>query len=1026
MLDYEEQLELKLENGKLMENSSVSSIMEEHEVVITLPAKIEEVITETESDETETESSTSSYTSSSSSDFKPSVNIVEVTDIKECEGLQTVTECTVSEVADDDDYQAELDQEEEAVASHQVEQECDEAEKDGLSQDQGNDNWPSDFYTKEEANIEHEQNSSEQQQHVQEEVVPVEAVVSAAEIEEEGQESICRKGDDNNQADNEPNIEEKAVMEAGITSSTTAKDTEEELTDKKKSEDDIRNEMLKRMPTPKIPPFVKSQPPCAFQDSPTIWIEWLEGEVVKFKEEQARKKEEEQYLIDQRQKEKEIEILKSLLKEDSKEDDIKQEEIQDQGEDAVAADLDSDKVAQEEEKEVIDITQEQKVEESQEIKDDPGEECDEKVKDETVQEEEGAENDDDEDDWEWESGEEEEEEEEEAVATDAVEDSNNEKTMQIESETPNVESEEQLLESPSNNENHTEAKEEDERISDDKKAELEKGQQDDVIVAQAEESAALEEQANIVHNDQENKNNNVAENNEEEEEKDTFESKQAIRKHSDPMEVIAKMRQMRQNRLLQRHVSADGGSASAQTSSANPEAPAFMRTNSNPGETRNRSRPSSIVADDNLDDMLTRVKKLKEERQQILKDMAMLKDATSEEANETSDATTNDTTTNKESPISDDTDKDICDRGRQGSIDSGIGPSKSVTTDGGSSVVETRRVSHTSNRNDDENSDVIYCFICDEDLGNKLNKGAIMHMGLEDGEPICPEALNLTEKSKAKIRKIAGTKHFDLKAKYDFLETLDLDLITGAEYDITVEDALQKVENFLDDIEEQKKKDQEQFDLIRDGMIEEIFAAEFASDMMSEQDEEPNNNITSDYAEDTADEISEAASIAFQPPTAPPPPPQKTPPAPPPPPPPIPKATPQTPDPHLKEARSELLNAIKSGAPKLKSAQVNDKSEPSEAGKVLHKHLAPRVFTREVRDLMHEIQNPKIKLKKTKTNDRSKPYIPNDIEIFFYAGPNADRSLAPPPKSRELPSKRSPSPPSPPVVPQTYTPYKKR
>merc|ERR1712029_630045 len=113
----------------------------------------------------------------------------------------------------------------------------------------------------------------DQQQHVQEEVVPVEAVVSAAEIEEEGQESICRKGDANDQADNEPNIEKKAVMEAGITSSTTAKDTEEELTDKKKSEDDIRNEMLKGMPTPKIPPFVKSQPPCAFQDSPTIWIE---------------------------------------------------------------------------------------------------------------------------------------------------------------------------------------------------------------------------------------------------------------------------------------------------------------------------------------------------------------------------------------------------------------------------------------------------------------------------------------------------------------------------------------------------------------------------------------------------------------------------------------------------------------------------------------------------------------------------------------------------------------------------------
>ena len=104
--------------------------------------------------------------------------------------------------------------------------------------------------------------------------------------------------------------------------------------------------------------------------------------------------------------------------------------------------------------------------------------------------------------------------------------------------------------------------------------------------------------------------------------------------------------------------------------------------------------------------------------------------------------------------------------------------------------------------------DSIYCFICDEDLGGKLNKAAIMHMGLEDGEPICAEALNLTEKSIQKIRNIALTTHLDLKSKYEFLETLDLDLITGEEYDLTVEDALQKVEHFLDDIEEQKKREQ--------------------------------------------------------------------------------------------------------------------------------------------------------------------------------------------------------------------------
>ena len=123
----------------------------------------------------------------------------------------------------------------------------------------------------------------------------------------------------------------------------------------------------------------------------------------------------------------------------------------------------------------------------------------------------------------------------------------------------------------------------------------------------------------------------------------------------------------------------------------------------------------------------------------------------------------------------------------------------------------------------------------------------------------------------------------------------------------------------------------------------------------------------------------------------------------------------------LKEARTELLSSIQNSKPKLKRAVSDDKSQPVEAGKVLHKHLAPRVFTREVRDLMHEIQqfdkkDKKSKLRKTKTYDRSKPYIPKDIEIFFYGGKDVNtKSLAPPPKSREIPNKTTPSPP--PVVP---------
>ena len=96
-------------------------------------------------------------------------------------------------------------------------------------------------------------------------------------------------------------------------------------------------------------------------------------------------------------------------------------------------------------------------------------------------------------------------------------------------------------------------------------------------------------------------------------------------------------------------------------------------------------------------------------------------------------------------------------------------------------------------------------------------------MGLEDGEPICPEALNLTEKSKQKIKNIALTTHLELKDKYEFLETIDLELMTS-EDGLTSEDVMQKVENFLDDIEAQKKKDEEQFELLRAGAIDDIFA----------------------------------------------------------------------------------------------------------------------------------------------------------------------------------------------------------
>ena len=40
------------------------------------------------------------------------------------------------------------------------------------------------------------------------------------------------------------------------------------------------------------------------------------------------------------------------------------------------------------------------------------------------------------------------------------------------------------------------------------------------------------------------------------------------------------------------------------------------------------------------------------------------------------------------------------------------------------------------------------------------------------------------------------------------------------------------------------------------------------------------------------------------------------------------------------------------------------------------------------------------RLKKVKTNDKSAPFIPDDVEIYFYGGQNANKALPPPPLSK--------------------------
>ena len=70
--------------------------------------------------------------------------------------------------------------------------------------------------------------------------------------------------------------------------------TSNEATAPSISDEERRKLLIKSMPTPKIPPFVKSDPPCEFHDDPSTWIEWLEAEVLKYRREQELKKKQEE------------------------------------------------------------------------------------------------------------------------------------------------------------------------------------------------------------------------------------------------------------------------------------------------------------------------------------------------------------------------------------------------------------------------------------------------------------------------------------------------------------------------------------------------------------------------------------------------------------------------------------------------------------------------------------------------------------------------------------------------------------
>ena len=299
------------------------------------------------------------------------------------------------------------------------------------------------------------------------------------------------------------------------------------------------------------------------------------------------------------------------------------------------------------------------------------------------------------------------------------------------------------------------------------------------------------------------------------------------------------------------------------------------------------------------------------------------------------------------------------------------------------------------------NPEDIVCFICGENMG-KLSKGPIMHMGLEDGDPVCPDALYLTDECKEKIRQIGQTKSFTFEAKYELLETLELES-WDMDSDITSGDLINRVDAFLIDVEAQKEKDKERFDAMRSGAIDDVFNEEFA-DLMNSSSISKSRSFegSCDKMEVDLVESQQLSRVSHIPPPAPPPPPKSL----------SDKSSELSEEdsmsskhslPSPKIEMSAVHNAIKSGVHKLKHTDTCEKSEIP-MGKVIYKKIAPRVFNSDVRSLVRDIskEDHRKRLKKVKTNDKSKPFIPDDVEIYFYGGANAPAGNAPLPPTSKL------------------------
>ena len=595
--DYEEEMVLQLDH------SSSKATNEELELEVTLPFKIESVETEDETEESEDETSTTS-----SSDFQPSVNIVEVTDLKECEGLATVDDFTVNEVEEEDDVGEELEPDE-------VEEPNEEDPDLPKGSPDLTDHGKSEYIVIEDSQDVKEELDEVEEPNEEEPDLPKGTPILPDHCESESIviedcKDVLEETSEIKDSDN-PDIPEEVDNADDLNKEDIDTAQNEFL-----SEEEKRQQLLRSMPTPKIPPFVKSEPPCDFHDDPTTWIEWLENEVLSFKQKQKKLKEE---------KLKEEEEAKRKVKEEeerkAREEEEAQKKIKEEEERKARKEEEAQRKLREKEeaklKEEVEMIIKAVEEETKEVEDEAPkvEEEDEKDDEEPKIVEEVVVG--DEDEYEYEEYEEAEEE----PAEEFIEAKETLETEMKEIKVKQDNSQGVKKDESDKNELHIESHDSLELQKDI----LEQTVKEETLKADDDKNDEQKDQVLYQDNDKSDLKNNeqkaddVIEQNLQQNQR----KQRAIRsceKESDPMEIVEKMRQMRQNRVLQRHVSADG-------TATLPSAPSFLRVNSNPDGTRIRSRPSSVVAEDNLDEMLGRVRKLREERQQILKDMAMLKDA---------------------------------------------------------------------------------------------------------------------------------------------------------------------------------------------------------------------------------------------------------------------------------------------------------------------------------------------------------------------------------------------------------------